>query len=52
MKQMNLFTKQEQTHRLWKQSYGYLSHKDEEGLEKGWGVWDWYIQTIVHGIDS
>ena len=31
MIQMNLFTKEKQTHRLWKQTYGYLRRKGEEG---------------------
>ena len=30
--QMNLFTKQKQTHRLWKQNYGY-----QRGKVWGWG---------------
>ena len=36
--QMNLFTKQKQTHRLWKQIYGY-KREDVVGRDKI-GVWD------------
>ena len=39
MIQMNLFTKQKQTHRLRKQSYGYQRGKVGQGRDKV-GVWD------------
>ena len=46
---MNLFTKQKQTHRLQKQTYGY-----QRGKRAGdkLGVWDWQIQTTTYKIDK
>ena len=38
MIQMNLFTKQKQTHRLWEQNYGYQRGKVGGGDKLG--VWD------------
>ena len=47
---MNLFTKQKQTHRHRKQTYGY-----QRG--RGWGrdklgVWDYQIQTTIYKINN
>ena len=47
---MNLFTKQKQTHRLRKQTYGYQKGK---GMgERQTGVWDQQIQTITYRMDK
>ena len=50
MIQMNLLTKQKQTHRLRKRIYGY------QGGRVGWrdrlGVWDWHIHTTIYKIDK
>ena len=50
MIQKNLFIKQKQTHRLWKQTYGYQRGKVEgrDGLR----VWDWHMHTIVYGMNG
>ena len=50
MIQMNLFTKQKQTHRLGKQTYGYQRGK-VEGRDK-LGVWDSHIHTIIYKTDN
>ena len=49
MVQMNLFTKQKQTHRHRKQTYGYQRGKG--GRDKS-GVWDEHIHTIIYKIDK
>ena len=46
---MNLFTRQRQTHRLRKQTYGYQRGK-VGGSDKFW-VWDWHIHTFILKID-
>ena len=38
MAQMNLSTKQKQTHRLWKQTYGYQRGQVEGGMDQGSGI--------------
>ena len=38
MTQMNLFTKQKQTQRLWKQTYGYQRGKVGGGINKDFGI--------------
>ena len=43
---MNLFTKQKQTHRHRKQTYGYKRERDKLG------VWDQQIQTTIYKIDK
>ena len=48
MIQMNLFTKQKQTHRLWKQIYHYQRGK-MEGRDK-LGVWNKHIYTTIYKI--
>ena len=47
---MKLFTKQKQTHRLQKQTYGYQRAKvvGRHGLE----VWDRHMHTTVYGMES
>ena len=47
---MNLFTKQKQTHRHRKQTYGYQRGKvgERDKLE----VWDQQIQTTIYKIDK
>ena len=47
--QMNLFTKQKQTPRHRKQTYGYQSRK--EGRDK-FGVWNYQIHTTMFKIDK
>ena len=44
---MNLFSEQKETHRLWKQTYGY---QREQAGGKGLGVGDWhmYMEWIVN----
>ena len=44
--QMNLFTKQKQTHRHRKQTYGYQSGGDNLGFG------DWHIHTTIFKIDD
>ena len=43
---MNLFTKQKQTHRYRKQTYGYQRGK-RGGRDKS-GVWDQQIHTTIY----
>ena len=50
MTQMNLFTKQKQTHRHRKQTYSYQRGKIW-GRDK-LGVWDWQVQTTIHKINN
>ena len=50
MIQMNLLTKQEQTHRPWKQTYGYWRGK-AVGRDK-LGVWDYHISSTIYVIDN
>ena len=48
---MNLFTKQKQTHRLKKQTYGYQGRK--RGMGAGMdklGAWDYYIHTAAKSL--
>ena len=47
MVQMNLFTKQKQTHKHGKQAYGY--QRGKVGRDK-LGVWDWHIHITVYKI--
>ena len=47
---MNLFTKQKQTYRYRKQTYGYQRGK-VVGREK-LGVWDQQIQTTIYKTDK
>ena len=47
---MNLFTKQKQTQRLRKQTYGY-QRRNVGGVDK-LGVWDWHIHTMIYKIDN
>ena len=49
MVQMNLFTKQKQTHRHRKQTYGY--QRGRGGRDK-LGVLDKQIQTTIYKIDK
>ena len=46
---MNFFTKQKQTHRHRKQTYGYQRGK---GRGEKLGVWDKHIQTTIYKIDK
>ena len=41
---VNLITKEKQTHRLQKQTYGHQ--------RDGSGVWDWHVLTILCGMDG
>ena len=50
MTQMNLFTKQKQTHRLRKKPYGYRRGKVRE--KDKLGVWDWPIYTTIFKIGN
>ena len=47
---MNLFTKQKQTHRLYKQMYGY--QRGNVGGRDKLGVWDYHIHTTIYKIDN
>ena len=47
--QMNLFTKQKQTHRLREQIYSYWR---KGGGRDRLGVWDWHIHTAIFKITS
>ena len=47
---MNLYTKQKQTHRYRKQTYGYQREKEERRDKLG--VWDYQIQNTIHKIDK
>ena len=48
---MNLFTKQKQTHRHRKQTYGYQKGNGGGRRDK-LGVWDYQIQTTIYKIDK
>ena len=48
MIQMNLFTKQIQTHRHRKQTYGYQRVGGRDKL----GGWDWYTHTTIYKTDN
>ena len=48
--QMNLFTKQKQTHRLREPTYGYQGRR--VGGRDRVGVWDWHVHTAVFKIDN
>ena len=50
MIQMNLFTKQKQTHRHRKQTYGYQRGKVGGSLELG--VWVQHIPTTIYKVDN
>ena len=45
--QMNLSAAQKQTHKLWKQIYGYQKGQVVGG---GLGVWDWHMHSEVSGM--
>ena len=47
---MNLFTKQKQTHRNQKHSYGY-QRVNVEGRDKS-GTWDEHKHTTIYKIDN
>ena len=47
---MNLFTKQKQTDRLRKQTYGY--ERGKMGGKDGLAVWDWHMHTTLYGMDG
>ena len=47
---MSLFTKQKQTYRLGKQTYGYQKGRVGGGMELG--VWDWQMHTFICGMDD
>ena len=47
----NLFTKQKQSHRLWKQTYGYQRGRVGRGMD-GLKVWVWRIHFIAYGMDG
>ena len=47
---MNLFTKQRQAHRLWKQTYGYQREK-VGGMNK-LRFFDKHIPTSIYKIDN
>ena len=48
---MNLFTKQKQTHRLQKQTYGNQRGNVGWGRDKS-GVWDEHIHTTLYKIEN
>ena len=43
-----LITEQKQTHRLWKQNYGYQGDRCGRGTDLG--VWNWHMPTVVYGM--
>ena len=47
---MNLFTKQKQTHRLQKQTYGY--QRGQVVGRDGSGVWDWHMHALVYRMNG
>ena len=51
MIQMNLFTKQKQTHRLREGSYGYLWERRKEGLVREFGM-DLYILVYLKWVTN
>ena len=50
MIQMNLFTKQKQTHRLREQTYGHQRVR-VEGRDR-LGVLDWHVHTAIFKMDN
>ena len=48
MTQMNLFTKQKQTHRLEKTNLWLPKVGGRDGL----GVWDWHMHPTVYEMDG
>ena len=50
MTQMNLSTKQKQTHRLREWTYGYQGWR--VGESDRLGVWDWHVHTAIFKIDN
>ena len=44
--QMNLFARQKQTHKLWKQIYGY--QREQTGWRDGLRVWERHMYTVVY----
>ena len=48
---MNLSTKQKQTHRLRKQTYGSWGGGRKGGRDK-LGYWDWHMLTTVYKVDG
>ena len=49
--QVNLFTKQEETHRHRKQTYGYQTGKRGKGRDR-LGGWDQQLHTTIYKIDN
>ena len=49
---MNLFTKQKQTHRFRKQTYGYQKGNIVAGGRGKSGAWDEHIHTTIYKIDN
>ena len=47
---MNLFTKQKQTQKLQKQTYGH--QRGQTGGRMDWGLGLTYMHTIVYGMDG
>ena len=47
---MNLLTKQKQTHRLRKETYGY--QRGQVAGRDGLCIWDWHMHTTVSGMDG
>ena len=47
---MNLFTKQEQIHRLKEQTY-WLPEGNGVGRER-LGIWDWHVHTAISETDN
>ena len=50
MIQMNLFTKQKQTHRLREGTYDYQGGR--VGGRDSSGVWDWHACTAIFKMDN
>ena len=48
---MNIFTKQKQTHRLKKRTYGYGGRGKGGGRDR-LGVWDGHVHTAVFKMDN
>ena len=49
MIQMDLFTKQKKTQKLWKQTYGYQTGRVWWGEDR---VRDWQMHTFTYGMDD
>ena len=50
MKQINLFIKQKQTHRLRERTFGYQGEKDEGRDSQG--VWDGHVHTAIFKMNN